>query len=97
MQWRSFRKKPGENTGWKNIAPDIAFGCTNGQVHGPFLFTPRFSEGYATNTFLAPSPRSGCQHEAWGVSPRIEVAKCIQPAKRAKAFNGTNHAFIFRY
>jgi hypothetical protein len=33
------------------------------------------------------SPRSGRRHKAWGVSPRIEVAKCVQPAERATAFN----------
>src|SRR5258705_10720537 len=31
------------------------------------------------------SPRSGRQHKAWGVSPRIESPTIIEPAKRATA------------
>jgi hypothetical protein len=31
------------------------------------------------------SPRSGRQHKAWGASPRIELKKTIEPAKRATA------------
>jgi hypothetical protein len=26
------------------------------------------------------SPHSGCQHKAWGVSPRIETRNMIEPA-----------------
>jgi len=37
-------------------------------------------------TILSPtSPRSGRQHKAWGVSPRIKEHKSIEPAKRAIA------------
>jgi len=31
------------------------------------------------------SPRSGRKHKAWGVSPRFESQKAIEPAKRAMA------------
>src|SRR5687768_11843011 len=48
--------------------------------------TPRFSE--------VTSPRSGRQHKDFhpglGRKPQVEVAKRIQPAKRAKAPNFTN-------
>jgi len=29
------------------------------------------------NSWLT-NPRSGCQHKAWGVSRRIETAKCVR-------------------
>jgi len=34
------------------------------------------------------SPRSGRQHKAWGVSPRIEAQNILQPVKRATDLKG---------
>jgi hypothetical protein len=46
-------------------------------------------------TYLTHQPRSGRKHKAWGVSPRIEIAKCVQPAERATAVDGTAGVFNF--
>ena len=35
--------------------------------------------------FIGFSPRSGRQHKAWGVSPRIALADRTKPAERAAA------------
>ena len=40
---------------------------------------------YLTQRSSVSSPRSGRQHKAWGVSPRIKERKWMEPAKRAIA------------
>jgi hypothetical protein len=38
-----------------------------------------------TDEFSLTSPRSGREHKAWGVSPRIKEQKWMEPARRAIA------------
>jgi len=41
---------------------------------------------FLLSSILTPeSPRSGRQHKAWGVSPRMASTKAIKPAKQATA------------
>ena len=44
-------------------------------------------------TYLT-SPRTGHQHKASGVSPRIEIANVSKPAERASAVNGMRWFFL---
>jgi hypothetical protein len=63
-------------------------------------FSPAFpgllrATTYFDAAFIGFSPRSGRQHKAWGVSPRIKEQKWIEAAKRAIAV-GTHASGVLR-